>query len=86
MKKSVAVKQVEGAEVPAEVLAQSIVDISRGMKMLTAGPLNERALLLLIQDAAGGESHVSLQIIKSVLGAVGDLERLYVNRGMRARK
>jgi hypothetical protein len=86
VKKPITVKQVEGAEVPTAVLAQSILDISRGMKMLVAGPLNERALLLLIQDAAGGKSHVSLQIIKSVLGAVGDLERLYVNRGMRARK
>ncbi len=81
----VAVKQIEGAEVPIAILAQSIVDISRGMKGLLTGPLNERALLLLIQDAAGGKSHVSLQVVKSVLGAVSDLERLYV-RGMRARK
>lgn len=84
-KKSIVVKQVEGAEVPATVLAQSIVGISRGMKTLLAGPLNERALLLLIQDAAGGKSHVSLQVIKSVLSATADLERLYV-KGVRARR
>lgn len=85
-KKPLVVKQVEDAEIPAAVLAQSVVDISRGMKILVGGPLSERALLLLIQDAAGGKSTVSLQDIKAVLSGIGDLERLYVRGASRARK
>lgn len=76
-KKPTEVQQVAGAEVPAAIIAQSIVDISKGMKNLLSGPLSERALLVLIQDAAGGKSTVSLQTIRTVLAGISSLERLY---------
>lgn len=79
MKKPLAVKQIEGAEVPSVVLAESIVGISKSMKFLMqTSPLSERALLVLIQDACGGRTQISHQTIKQVLNGIGDLERLYV--------
>lgn len=44
----------EKTPVPVEVMADAIVAISEGVKKLMAGPLNEKALILLIQNAAPG--------------------------------
>lgn len=48
------VKIVQSADkpVPVEVLAESIVAISDGIKKLLAGPIAEDTLVLLIQHAA----------------------------------
>jgi hypothetical protein len=61
-------------EIPVEILAQSIADISAGMKKLKASKLNDKALVLLIQDA----SKVSKTDINSVLEALENLERIYL--------
>lgn len=74
--KDVIVKQVEGAEVPAEVLASSIVAISEGVKKLRAGRLNDKALVLLIQNAAPG--NVPKSDILAVLDGMAALEKLYL--------
>lgn len=72
--KPVAIKQSDGNPVPVEVLAESIVAISAGVKKLRAGPLNERCLLLLIQNACPlpgksgfGRTPVSQKDVKAVL-------------------
>lgn len=54
MAQKLAVKLDDGATV--EVLATEISRISSGIRALRAGPLNERALLLLIQHAAPNPS------------------------------
>lgn len=71
------VKQTDNA-VPVEVLAQSIVSISAGIKKLLAGPINERGLCLLIQHAA--PTTLSQKEIKSVLKGIADLEKTYLKK------
>lgn len=83
--KSVTVKQGE-VEVPTEVLADAIVAISDGVKKLRAGKLKERALLLLIQDAAPSPKRgryrtgqaIPIKTIKAVLEGMESLRAQYV--------
>jgi hypothetical protein len=76
---SVKVTQKENApEVPTEIIAQSIVDMSRGVRKLVNSRLNERALIVLLKDACGGD--VSMQTIQKVLHKLQDLERLYIKK------
>ena len=49
--KEIIVKQDEQNPVPVEVLATSIKAIAEGVRKLRAGPLNEKALVLLISHA-----------------------------------
>lgn len=79
-KKLVEVAQVEGAEVPAKILAQAIVDISRGMNALLDGPLNRTALVVLIQAHAGGRTVLAKETIELVLSCIGTLEDAYVRK------
>lgn len=71
-----AVRVVEEAEVPVEVLASAIVTIADGMKKLRGGRINDRALFLLIQDAC--PQSIGLDKIRMVLDAIGDLREKYV--------
>lgn len=73
-------------EVPAEILAQSIVDVAEAVKKLRATRLNERALFLLIQHAAPnpngkrsyGRSPLSIKQIQAVFEGIESLEREYL--------
>lgn len=83
MQKKLAVKLDDGATV--EVLATEISRISSGIKALRAGPLNERALLLLIQHAApnpGGSRNdykpLPIATIRRVLGGLDGLAAEYL--------
>jgi len=78
MAKPVNIVQKPETEVPAEVLADAIVAISQGVRKLRAGRLNDRALVLLIQHAA--PSPINQRDVKSVLGAIDDLERQYIRK------
>lgn len=78
---SIQVKQSE-EKVPVEVLAQSIVDISAAMKRIDSSRLSPRALHVLLRDATG----VGMTEIRSVLGGIRDLERLYVRPQQAAAK
>lgn len=78
MKITLSVKQNEETPVPVEVLAASIVSISEGVKKLLAGPLNDRALHLLIQHAA--PTVLTIREIKSVLQGLVDLQKTYVKK------
>lgn len=77
----VTVRQDEHKPVPVEVLAQSIKDISAGIRKLREGPLNEKALLLLIQHATpskGYSGRIGIGEIKNVLDGMESLERTYL--------
>ncbi len=80
MKKAsrVVVKNNVDNPVAQEVLAEAIATVARGAKVLLGGSLNERAILLLIQDAAGGRGKISLEDVKLVLRSAAQLEALYV--------
>ncbi len=72
------VKQNEQNPVTVEVLAESIVSISSGIKKLLDGPINERGLMLLIQHAA--PTTLAIREIKSVLRGIADLEKTYLKK------
>ena len=78
----VTVKQPEppAAEVPIEVMADAVVAISESIKKMRAGPLNERALLLLIQHAIPMSGRPTAKQIKAVLDAAESLKTLYLKR------
>jgi len=81
------IKVTQSAEkpVPVEIIADAILSISKGVKALVAGPLNERALVLLITNASppmGATSYnrtpVTQTMVKAVLAGIGSLEREYL--------
>lgn len=76
--KTVTIKQDPDKEVRTEVLAQAIVDIADGMKTLRNGRLNDRALILLIQD--NSKSKLSRADISAVLDSIEGLEAAYVRK------
>lgn len=73
-------------EVPQEVLASAIVKISEGTERLLNGPLNERAIILLLHDsipAVGRPPRKPTKSdIKAVLLALPALRRRYL-KGVR---
>lgn len=70
MKTKVVQKENE-EEVPAEIIAQSIVEISEAMKQLFATRLTRKAIVTLIHD----QSKVGKATINIVLNNLQDLER-----------
>lgn len=76
--KPVQVKQVEGAAVATEVIAQAVVDIAAGMKKLRSGRLNEPAIVHLIYHACGrGVPEVT---IRRVLAGMSSLEDQFIRK------
>lgn len=77
---------VPQSEVPTEVLADAIIAISDGIKKLRSGRLKERALLLLIQDAAPSPMRgayrtgkpIPIKTIKAVLEGLDSLRTQFV--------
>lgn len=59
---------------PDELIAASIIKISEGMQAINKGPLNRRAILVLLKDATG----LTFAEITKVLDAQADLRRLYL--------
>lgn len=79
----ITIKQNSESPIPVEVLADSIVAISKGMKAVLDGPLQERAILLLIADACerpirNGNTIIGIKTVKAVLDGIKDLERQFV--------
>lgn len=72
----VTVVQKPGDEIPTEIIARSIREISDGMKKVRAGQLNDRALVLLIQAASG----VNQREVRSVLSALDNLAQTYLKK------
>ena len=85
--KKVTIKQVPEAEVPIEILADSIVAIAAGIRKLRTGRLNDRALFLLIQNAAPtmkakfrSPQKLSVKDIQAVFDGIDSLEREYIRK------
>lgn len=76
----VKVVQMPDNEIPTEVMADSIVAISAGVKKLLSTRLNRRALLLLIQDAtpAVGRKKIGIKEIDAVLEGMELLEATFL--------
>lgn len=73
---------------PIEVIAEAIVAISQGIKKLRQGPLNDEALIMLIQNAApnvggrryGTSTPISKKTIRAVLEGIESLETTYLKK------
>lgn len=82
--KKVIVKQAHDDEVPVEILASSIRAIAAAVKKLRKGPLDEKALLLLIHQntkAVGpkfNKHKPSITEIKAVLDSMESLAHQYL--------
>lgn len=85
MEKNVTIKQNEEQPVATEILAEAIVTVSRAMKKVLAGPLADNALILLIQDAAGGRNRISQDDVRLVLRNAARLEELFVRQPKKKR-
>lgn len=83
-KETIKVIQREDAVVPTEVIAEAIVQISKGVKTLLAGKLNERAIVLLITEAtpASGTGYnrkpISAKTVRAVLTGMESLEAQFL--------
>jgi hypothetical protein len=71
MKKKIEVKQDEENPVPAEILAQAILDMGKAMKLLTKSRLKRDALVVLIKDKTG----ITKIDINRVLDSLESLEK-----------
>ncbi len=78
--KTIQVKRDEKTPIPVEVLAQSIANISTGVKKILDGPLNRKAVILLIQYAAPTHrgQKLAAREIEAVLDGIQDLERTFL--------
>lgn len=74
------IKHNEAMSVPTEILADSIVTVAQGMRRLLNGALGENALILLVQDAAGGRNAISQEDVKKVLRSAARLDELYIRK------
>lgn len=81
-KTKVSIAQASEKPVPIDVLADSIVSIARGIRQLQRGPLNDRALMLLIQHAAPQVNlkPISQKEIKAVFAGIDALEAAYIRK------
>lgn len=70
------VMQQPGNEIPAEILAKSIVEISEGMKRINETRLTRKALVALIHD----NSKIAKSTIEIVLNNLESLEHNYLRR------
>lgn len=77
--KKLIVKQPEIDPVPTEVMADEIIAMAQGIRKLRSGRLNDRALILLIQDAASTQK-LGRTTIKAVLDGIEGLEREFLRK------
>lgn len=80
------VQKDETKPMPVEIIAESIKAISDGIRRLRGGPLNDKAILLLIQHAAPNASRrynqnkVGLTEIRAVIEGIESLEATYLKK------
>lgn len=70
------VKQDPENEVATEIMAQAIIDISRGVKLLLNGRLKREAVVILIKEKSG----ISKRNIEIVLNNLVELEELWTKK------
>lgn len=86
MKKIKVINKDDTKPMPVEVLAESIKAISDGVRKLMNGPLNDKAIFILIQNAAPsvggryGAQKIGLTEIRAVLEGMDLLEATYLKR------
>lgn len=73
--KKINVIQDEEEEIPQEILAEAIVNISKAFKSLAKSGLNRRAIVALIHD----NSRIAKRIIEMVLNNLEALKENYCN-------
>lgn len=86
--KQIIVKQNDDAPIAAEIIAASIVQIADGINALRSGPLNDRALFLLIQNASslfssgsvGSRRRVTIGEIEAVFEGIAALKETYLKK------
>jgi len=64
--------------VPTEILAESIVKISKAAERMFASGLNRRALVLLVWDLV--PNHVGKREVEAVLDALPQLEKAFISK------
>lgn len=67
------VKQADGEEVPRHVLATAIIKVSEAAESLAKSGLNERAIVVLLQDSTGA----SRTDIKAILHGLRSLRETF---------
>lgn len=77
MAKKITIKKDPENEIPVEIFEQAIVDISTGFSKFENSRLTKRAIILLVQDAAGSQ-RVSRQQVQDVLEAAAALAKTYL--------
>jgi len=82
-KNTITIKKDADKVTPIEVMEQSILSISNGINKLINGPLNERALVLLIQHASPKPKGfrakpISGKEVRAVLQGIKQLSKEYL--------
>lgn len=74
---NIKIKKNEEQPESVELLAKSIIQVAEGFKKVLASPLNERALICLLQEGIGS-GNISRTQIKLVLQALPRLKGWYL--------
>lgn len=77
-KKQELTEEQKRAQEFVEAAAQAIIDISRGIHALLDGKLKKRAIVLLIQEAAGGRGAISQEQVSKILDAIAALDKTFL--------
>lgn len=72
--KKVTVIQNPESEIPAEIMAEAIVEIAEAVKRLRSSRLNDKAILILLSKSSNQPQHV----VKSVLDAAESMAKTYL--------
>jgi hypothetical protein len=74
--KALAVKQVPGEEVPAEIIASAIVKIGKAAEEMANSGLRRRTVVILLAES----SRIAKRDVEKVLDALDSLRRTYTTR------
>ena len=74
--KKAKIVQEEGQEIPAEIIAQSIVKIAKSMEAIGKTRLTRKAIVVLIHD----QSKVSKRTIELVLNNLEAMEQVWLKK------
>lgn len=61
-----------------EATAQAIIDLANGVHRLLDGKLKKSAIVLLIQEAAGGRGNVSREQVTKILDTIASLDKTFL--------
>jgi len=82
-KKVIEVVQDPGKEKPLRIIADHLREISKAIRIIRRGPLNDRALILLIHQAIpvrGYGRSIGKLDVQAVLDAAENLDRRYLRK------